>query len=57
MNSNKCEYITVKGYDVYCKKYKIVLGDIMGYDGKLCEHCPSRFNIKLKTGGGVHIDH
>lgn len=57
MRSNKCEYMTGKGYDVYCKKYKIVLGDIMGYDGKLCEYCPSRYNIKLKTGGGVHIDH
>ena len=52
----KCKYITAYGYDVYCNKYKVILGDIMGYDGRTCEYCPARCTIKLKTGGGVHID-
>lgn len=56
MSPKKCKHITANGYDVCCKKYKIVLGDIMGYDGRSCEYCPARCTIKSTSAGGVHID-
>lgn len=38
-NKNKCVYMYTSGQDVMCEFFSKSLGDIMGYDGKRCEHC------------------
>ena len=36
----RCKYMKAKGRDVICILKDKVLGDIMGYCGVECEHCP-----------------
>ena len=36
------------GQDCCCKFYGITLGDIMGYDGRLCESCIMKEEHKMK---------
>ena len=44
--SKICEYIYSKGNDVICSKTNKVLGDIMGYDGRICSGCKYRIIYK-----------
>lgn len=41
-----CNYVYCKGNDVVCGITGNVLGDIMGYDGKICANC--RYNKKKR---------
>lgn len=46
--SKFCLYMFTYGQDVKCAKLDIVLGDIMGYDGKRCKECKYRKEKKRK---------
>ena len=39
MKKEKCIYAKANGEDVYCVKFGMCLGDIMGYDGYTCKNC------------------
>lgn len=39
--------MSVNGDNVICDFYKIILGDIMGYDGKVCKDCARKI-VKKK---------
>lgn len=43
----KCDKLTVKGGEVYCKE-KGVLGDVIGYNGNECENCNIRAEHKVR---------
>ena len=42
--SKICDYVYCSGGDVVCTKLGLVLGDVMGYDGKMCSTC--KYNKK-----------
>lgn len=46
--SKFCLYMFTYGQNVKCAKLDIVLGDIMGYDGKRCKDCKYRKEKKRK---------
>lgn len=37
----KCRFMRCNGYNCECAKYRVVIGDIMVYDGHVCEKCKS----------------
>lgn len=43
-----CKFMYTNGYDVCCKLYGCVLGDIMGYSGDKCKNCKVEMDIKIK---------
>lgn len=43
--SKICDYLYCSGDNVVCKKLRIVLGDIIGYNGKMCINC--KYNKRL----------
>ena len=48
-----CDYIYSKGNDVVCGITGNVLGDIMGYDGKICSICKHITNEMLNSVYGL----
>ena len=47
MKDNKCEHRYCEGHDVKCRLTGLTLGDIMGYDEKLCNVCQQTFIREL----------
>ena len=47
MKDNKCEFRYCEGHDVKCRLTGLTLGDIMGYDEKLCNICHQTFIREL----------
>ena len=43
----KCENMYCEGHDVKCSLTGLTLGDIMGYDGKVCSICQQTFLREL----------
>lgn len=44
----RCKYLKTDGYDVICTLNGSTLGDIMGYDGRKCDKCINRQNVKRR---------
>lgn len=52
--SKICDYVYCKGNDVVCGITGNVLGDIMGYDGKICSNCKHNIKKILNSVYGLH---
>lgn len=46
----RCKYLKTDGYDVICTLNGSTLGDIMAYDGRKCDKCINRQNVKRGKG-------